>query len=224
MDILNNAISKGASGADIDKYIGLIDRQRAVDAETAFVAAMVQFKKALPEIYRNATGDTLVDGKPVEWDYATLDRVCDRLVPALSELGIVHNYRTDQSTDGMIRVTAVLTHLQGHRWEAALQAPPDTTNDKTPTQAIQSTITSLERYTLLAVCGVAVKQQRDGVVDGKKSAAPTELLSAAIEATNGGHGEFGKFWKARTPAERRALENDLAQLEQRASMAEAARP
>lgn len=220
MDILNNAIEKGLTGTDLENVAALVERQRALDAENAFIAAMVQFKKALPDIYRNATGDTLVDGKPVEWDYATLDRICERLVPALSELGIVHNYRTDQSTDGMIQVTAVLTHLYGHRWEASLKAPPDTTNEKTPTQAIQSTITSLERYTLLAVCGVAVKQQRDAMYLDDQKSIPDALLDVAIAAADQGHAVFGPYWKALSDADRKTLGPILAMLERRADGAD----
>lgn len=243
MDLLHLAITKGASGDDIDKYIALVDRQRSVDAEQAFTRAMIDLKQNdLPQIYRNAGAAKFVDGQDVEWDYATLDRVCDHLIPALAKHGIIHSWDPAQPGDGpdanMVCITAVLHHELGHSRRATLKAPADPSGGKTPVQAIQSTTTSLERYTLLAVCGIAVKQQRDdgggGVQAGarKGNAKPADvaaakngsaaqqgpspqLLKNARGAADKGDAVFAQFWKEVTPDQRRSLFSEMPDLERR---------
>jgi hypothetical protein len=54
-----------------------------------------------------------------------------------------------------IAVTCVLTHKMGHSEETTLKAIPDTSGNKNTVQAIGSTVTYLERYTLLAAMGMA---------------------------------------------------------------------
>ena len=95
------------------------------------------------------TGDT------VGYSHATLDQVCDAVIKGLSDVGISHKWRTEQP-DGKVRVTCVLRHEMGGTDEATLEGPPDTSGTKNMIQAIGSTVTYLERYTLLAVTGLAV--------------------------------------------------------------------
>ena len=54
----------------------------------------------------------------------------------------------------MVVVTCRLTHAGGHSEENTLVAPPDTKGNKNPAQAVQSTSTLLQRYTLLAILGI----------------------------------------------------------------------
>lgn len=229
MDILNNAITRGASGADIDKFINLVKDQRELEARQGFIGAMIDFKKEVPEICRNASGEKFVEGQEVAWDYATLDRVCDHLIPALAKHDIIHHWQPDQSgvDASLVTITAILTHRLGHSQGATLKAPPDASDGKTPVEAIQSTTTRLERYTLLAVCGVAVKQQRDDEAgrngnepEAKRSKASETLLRAAQAEADHGHIRFALYWRNLSPQERKVLGNDLAWLEGRANAAD----
>ena len=61
-------------------------------------------------------------------------------------------------------VTCKITHVKGHSEETTLSAPSDTSGSKNAIQAIGSTITYLERYTLLALTGLATSEMDD---DGK---------------------------------------------------------
>ena len=61
----------------------------------------------------------------------------------------------------MIRVTCVLSHILGHSERVTLQASPDQSGGKNNIQAVGSTVTYLERYTLLAVTGLATAEQDD---------------------------------------------------------------
>ena len=144
--------------ADVDKLAKLLDlhmRWEANEAKKAYVSAMKAFKSEVPQILKNRT----VAFNQTSYSYATLDNACEQLIPALAKHGLIHKWRTQQN-DGKIRVTCVMTHEQGHSEdESWLEALPDTSGSKNAIQAIGSAVSYLERYTLLAACGVAVKGQ-----------------------------------------------------------------
>lgn len=177
MDLLARAMDRKFTAEQLQAFIEMVERQRKVDAEQAYIRAMLDFKtNDLPEILRNATGVLEGEqGQAVEYDYATLDRICGLLIPALAKHRIIHSWEPLQpyGETSTITISTVLTHELGHSQRATLQGPPDFTNGKNNVQAIGSTTTYLERYTLLAVCGIAVSQQRDD--DGRAAGTPVKL-------------------------------------------------
>ena len=149
-------------GADVDKLGKLLDlrmRWEANEAKKAFREAMAAFKAKVPEIVKNrsASFESKKTGTKVSYDYATLDHVCGKLIPALSEHGITHSWKTEQKENGKVRVTCVMSKGLYSEDGSTLEANPDDSGAKNPIQAIGSAKSYLERYTFLAACGVAVK-------------------------------------------------------------------
>lgn len=179
MDLLARAMDRKMTVEQLQLFMDMVERQRKFDGEQAFIRAMLDFKaNDLPEILRNATGVLESEqGQSVEYDYATLDNICGKIIPALAKHRIIHSWEPLQpyGETSTITISTVLTHELGHSQRATLQGPPDFTNGKNPVQAIGSTTTYLERYTLLAVCGIAVSQQRDN--DGAGARLPREERS-----------------------------------------------
>jgi ERF superfamily len=123
----------------------------------------VQTKAA--EILKNK--HLMLDG--MEYDHATLDHVTEAITETLSAVGISHRWKVSQSPE--IAVTCVLTHEMGHSEETTLQALPDTSGSKNSIQAIGSTVTYLERYTLLAATGMAAAgMDNDGRIGDEEQA------------------------------------------------------
>jgi hypothetical protein len=88
----------------------------------------------------------------------------------LSKYGLSASWSVKQN--GTISVTCKITHIKGHFEETTLSAASDTSGSKNAIQAIGSTLTYLERYTLLALTGLATF---DGDDDGQ--AAEVEYIS-----------------------------------------------
>jgi ERF superfamily len=158
---------------DAAKLGALLDvklRWEADEARKAFHAAFNDFKKEVPKIVRTKPGH---NGK-----YAPLDRVCTALIPALSQHGITHRWVTKDAPESII--VACFLKGYGHEEEGAtLSGPPDTSGNKNPVQARMSTVTYLERYTLLASCGVAVEGTDDDGAGGQTGRALDEVEFAA---------------------------------------------
>jgi hypothetical protein len=196
VDLLRIAVSQDA---DIDKLKQLMDLQErweANEARKAFVSAMNEFKKNPPAITKNkdvAFGNT-------KYSHATLDHVCDAVTKGLSEHGISHRWRVDQSTE-WITVTCVLTHALGHSEETALKGIADTSGSKNSIQAIGSTVTYLQRYTLLSATGLAAGgTDNDGRGDtspGAPQRIPADKVSEQCEWIANAHdvAELEKMYK-----------------------------
>jgi hypothetical protein len=163
-----------SQGADIDKLERLMDMQErweANEARKAYVRAMAGMKSTIPiEIFKRKKVDVPGGAK---FKHAELADVVDASVEAMGKFGFTHRWITEQNEG--IKVTCVITHEQGHTESCFLIAAPDDSGKKNAIQQVGSTVTYLERYTLMAALGVAAKNQDD---DGNTSKAPQAVPDA----------------------------------------------
>jgi hypothetical protein len=148
---------------DVDKLEALLKVQmqwEANEAKKAYVVAMAAFKKKPPEILKDKNVKYHTQKGDVDYKHATLHNVTTCINKALSEHGLTAAWVTSQD-NGSVKVTCKITHTQGHSEETCLSAPPDNTGSKNAIQAIGSTVTYLQRYTLLALTGLATADQDD---------------------------------------------------------------
>jgi hypothetical protein len=160
-------------GADIDKLRQLLDLQERwekTEARKAFVAALSAFKANPPLIYKNKQVSFSTQKGKTEYRHATLGEVSDAIGQSLAGHGLSHRWNVEQMTGGMIRVTCILMHQLGHSESVSLEAGRDESGSKNNIQAVGSTVTYLQRYTLLAATGCAVSDSDD---DGRGSEEPT---------------------------------------------------
>lgn len=155
-DMLMIAIQQGADLEKLERLMAMQDKHNANMARMAFVDAMAQFKLNAPEIYK----DKNVSFSGTQYNHATLGGICAVVIGALAKVGISHSWGQSQK-DGMITVTCTLTHKLGHSESTQLEAPPDNSGKKNGIQQVSSTITYLQRYTLLGVCGLSTMDAKD---------------------------------------------------------------
>ena len=150
-----------AGGADLEKLSKLLDLQvkwEENEARKAFHQAMADFKANPPSIGK----DKKVAFGQTKYSHASLYNVVEKITTELSKHGLSAAWETHQN--GQIGVTCRITHVLGHSQETTLQAPADTSGSKNAIQAIGSTISYLQRYSLLAVLGLAAHDMDDDAV------------------------------------------------------------
>lgn len=224
---MKSALAALQAGATVEQLQGLLALQKdweANEARKAYVAAMAEFKKNPPEIFkRKQVSFTTRDGDTTSYQHATIGDVTSLTVAGLAAHGFSHRWDTKQ-TDGRIEVTCILTHNLGHSESTTLEASPDSSGKKNAIQQVASAVTYLQRYTLLAACGLATKDMEDD--DGAGAAdvpeVPPELLAAARDAAMGGWKALGEWIKKRTDAEIKALEPESDNLKAAAKAADRA--
>lgn len=161
--ILQMASMPNVDADKLMKLMELQERWEANEARKAFNDAMARFKENPPKISKNKhVKVTFKDGGgSMEYDHATLDEVTDSIIPALAAVGVRHRWEPEQK-DGRVFITCVLSHNLGHSERTTLSGQIDNSGKKNPIQAEMSTVTYLQRYTLLAATGLAAGLDDDG--------------------------------------------------------------
>ena len=157
MEMLNRAVETGASLEMVEKLMTLQERWDATQARKQFDAAVADAKAEIPAITRNATGH---NSKRYA-DFAAIAKVVD---PIIGKHGLSYRFRTTQN--GTIAVTCILSHKAGHSEETTLCGPADGSGNKNAIQAIGSTLTYLQRYSLVQMLGLAAAADDDGKAGG----------------------------------------------------------
>lgn len=181
MQALLRAIDSEADLERLEKLMQLHERWEANEARKAFSAAMARFRSEQMVILKTKWVD--IPNGP-KYFHAELSNVCEAVIPALSKYGLRHQWIPKQREDHMVEITCRITHELGHFEDTTLFGPPDTTGKKNPIQEIASTVTLLERYTLLSAVGLAAKgMDTDGrVPEEAEQAAPADYENWKADA------------------------------------------
>lgn len=192
MVLLQMAVNQGADLDKIEKFMDMQDRWEANEARKAFNNAMAGFKSESPEIVKNASVSYGEGNKKTSYDHATLDNIVSAISPIMSRYDLSHKWKLKQG-DGGVTVTCTISHKLGHSEETPLHAAPDNTGGKNAIQQLGSTVSYLERYTLLASLGLAVKGQDDDAVQtGSITDEEFNELTALIEEVGSSNQAFCK--------------------------------
>lgn len=159
--ILSLAVNKGAAMDMIERFMAAQEKWEANEARKAYTLAMSQFRADCPAITK--THSVSFGQNKTSYRHAGLSESIEQIKSLLAKCGLSHSWRTTQN-NGTITVECVVTHVQGHSESTSLSAAPDTSGSKNSIQAIGSTVTYLQRYTLFAILGLASQDQDN---DGK---------------------------------------------------------
>jgi hypothetical protein len=177
-DMLQMAIQQNADLDKLEKLMELQERWEANEAKKAYNLAMSEFRKNCPIISRTRKGFNTNK-------FAGLAETIDEIKGLMADHGLSHAWKTEQENN-QIKVTCCITHIAGHSECTKLSAEPDKSGNKNSIQAIGSTVSYLERYTLFAILGLSSKEMDDDGAAAEPAALITEeqvnqLHSAAIE-------------------------------------------
>jgi hypothetical protein len=162
------AITAGATPEHLQTLLDVQLRWEANEARKLYTAAMARFKTNCPPV--------LAKGKRVEfgqtkYSHTTLAAATIAVTPYLSEQGLSVTWETAQKGDKTVTVTCVVSHESGHSERTPLTAPLDTSGSKNVIQALGSTVSYLERYTLLAALGISTADMDDDALSAIPPAA-----------------------------------------------------
>lgn len=168
MGMIQRALDSNASMEVIEKMMHLQERWEASQARKAFDSAVAEAKANIPVITKNASGHNKIR-------YANFAAIASTVDPILGPLGLSYRFRTSQS-DKAISVTCILSHKAGHFEETTLSGPSDTSGNKNAIQSIGSTLTYLQRYSLVQMLGLAAAEDDDGNTAGMGETINDESL------------------------------------------------
>lgn len=158
--LIRYALESKAGIEQLERLYALQLKWDADQAMKAYVSDMTAAKVDTQRIFeeRHVTFPTRT-GTTGYYD-ATIGNVVTTVVGWLAKFGFSHRWSMRQE-GGLIYVTCVMMHAEGHSETCELSAAPDDSGGKNSIQAIASTKTHLERHTLLAVTGLATSEHDD---------------------------------------------------------------
>lgn len=176
MDMLDRAVSQGASIEVMEKLMALHERWEASQARKAFDEAIASAKAEIPVIIKNRRVgfDSKKPGASrTDYRHEDLAEIARTVDPILGKYGLSYRFRATSTLNEPVTVTCIVSHRLGHSEENTLSAGRDDSGNKNSIQAIGSTVTYLQRYTLKSALGLAASNDDDaGAV--KDSAAITD--------------------------------------------------
>ena len=179
-DLLRVALDSNADLDRLERLMRLQQEWEANEARKAYVAAIATFKKNPPTILKaTRVNFKNKEGRVTDYMHATLGDVTQPIIEGLAAVGISHRWDVEQPDGGMISVRCILTHEQGHSESVVMRAGRDDSGGKNAIQQVASTITYLERYTLLSITGLATHDMPDN--DGR--GAPESKSETTVQQT-----------------------------------------
>jgi hypothetical protein len=195
---------------DIDKLERLMAMQKGMAehrAKVAFDAAMADLQPKLPVIdrkgrieVREKTSTGKRDGDIQQsTKYALWEDINEAIRPILAEFGFSLTFRVGKTDAGLITVTGILAHREGHRETDTITLQHDSTGSKNAVQAVGSSNSYGKRYTAINLLNITTRGQDD---DGKAADSPETIsqdqigdLQALIESVGADRAKFLRFFK-----------------------------
>lgn len=146
---------------DIDKMERLLEMQERIMARTAkaaFSAALSRMQPDLPVI--NERGGIKDRSGNIQSTYALWEDINDAIKPVLAQHEFALSFKVGRE-DGMIVVTGVLSHSEGHSEETSIHLPTDTSGSKNAVQAVGSSTSYGKRYTACALLNITSRGEDD---------------------------------------------------------------
>lgn len=158
MEMAYQLIQNGAELGSVKEMLALSKELAADQARRAFDEAVAHAKAEIPVVGKNAKGHN-------DKRYADFSAYAKAVDPVIARYGLSYRFRTAQTDK--ITVTCILSHKEGHSEENSLSGPADSSGSKNAIQAIGSTLTYLQRYTLIQALGLAASNDDDGKVSSQ---------------------------------------------------------
>lgn len=205
MEMLDRAVSQNASVETLSKLMDLQERWEKNQARKAFAAAISAAKAEMPQIVKRRKVDFTTSKGRTNYQYEDLASIMDQVGPVLSKHGLSVRYRTTADPNSPISVTCIISHAAGHEEENTLMAGRDESGNKNSIQAIGSTVTYLQRYTLKAALGLAAADDDDGKradeTTGVITEAEREIILTLIDETGSDIAKFCEFLQIESVAD-----------------------
>jgi len=154
MQLMQVAVESNADLDKLEKLMNLQERWEAGEAKKLFYAAMAEFQRNCPDIKKLKKGHNYM--------YAPLGDIMAQIREPLFDCGLSIRFEQDHSSG--ITVTCIVTHKGGHSERTTMTGSADTTGSKNGIQAIGSTVTYLQRYTVIGALGITTA---DADMDGR---------------------------------------------------------
>ncbi len=207
----------------LERLLEVKERWDAAEAKKAFAAALTAFKAEPINIYkRKQVSFVTRDGDTTSYMHAELSDVTDAIGPAMAKHQLSFRWDIHQGQNG-ITVDCIVMHVMGHSEKVTMTGQPDASGKKNAIQQQASTITYLQRYTLLAATGMSTKGEDDDGAGGADPGQPAQQQSGRQEVGMCTPERFEKnraAWRELILSKKKTVSQLIAQIETKGKLTE----
>lgn len=175
-NLLAQAIDKGLGVEELSKLMDLQERWQANQARKNFFEAFTMFQSNCPDLRKTKQ----VAFNQTSYKFTPLSEITRQIAPALEKAKLSFRWEI-QDTKDELKVTFLVSHIDGHTERTTMTANPDISGNKNAIQARGSAITYLQRYTLIGGLGLSTA---DLDTDGKQLEDLDKLHKDYMEVYN----------------------------------------
>lgn len=162
--LLQLAVQQNFDIDKLEKLLQLQERWQAQQARKEFLSAISRFQAECPAIEKTkrvAFGNT-------KYSYAPLGEIAAMIKKPMSDNGLSHRWEIGEDAENIV-VSCIISHVTGHSEKTTMKGVKDGSGNKNAIQSSGSTVTYLQRYSLIGALGISTA---DEDVDGQKVDAP----------------------------------------------------
>lgn len=168
--LLQLAVQQNLDIDKLEKLMQLQERWQAQQARKEFLSAISHFQANCPTLEKTKKVDFANKaGYRTKYSYASLGDIVESIKKPLSDAGLSFRWEI-QDVESKLVVTCIVSHHLGHSEKTTMSAAKDESGGKNEIQQRGSSITYLQRYTLIAALGISTA---DEDVDGHKEETST---------------------------------------------------
>ena len=193
--LLQAAIDKDLDIDKLEKLVALQERWQEREAQKAFLRAMTTFQAKCPVLTKSkqVKFDYKNGGGSVNYKYAPLSEVVTTIKDLMRSCKLSYRWETDMREGGHFAITCVVSHIDGHSERNTMVAGKDTSGKKNEIQQQASTVTYLQRYTLIGALGISTASDD---IDGQVPPAPPPKQESSAALLKEGKGVVDKYTDA----------------------------
>lgn len=161
--VIERALSDPATDVNkLERLLAMQERVMERNAKSAFTVAKVAMRPELPEITMKGHIVIKKDGKVTQdTPFARFEDIHEAIMPVLTLHGFDLSFKNGLAEDGKVRVTTILTHIEGHSEETYFDLPHDSSGSKNAVQAVGSSTSYAKRYGVLSILNIKVVGEDD---------------------------------------------------------------
>ncbi len=157
MKLVEMAVQNGADIDQLSKLMDMQERWEAREARKSYLDAFAKFQSIVPTITKRKDAHN--------YKYAPLGDIAQQIKDSLRECGLSYRFEI-QDAGEQITVTCIVSHRDGHNEATSMTGGEDSTGSKNTIQSRGSTVSYLQRYTLIGALGLTTA---DADMDGRIS-------------------------------------------------------
>jgi hypothetical protein len=170
MQLVSMAVEQGADIDKLSKLMDLQERWESGQAKKAFDEAMNEFQSRMPVVPRRGKVDYTTGKGRTNYDYGRIEDAFALASPILKDVGLSFRFK-QETVNGLITVTCIISHRMGHCEENSMSAMPDQSGGKDPLKAMASTNSYLRRYTFTGGFGIIFAGEDDEMLMQQNTAS-----------------------------------------------------